>query len=87
MITSYVYAGEYPDQFGHDDFTSSVLVRECSAQMCVNWLHPENRCPTVGVHSNPPLQGTCNDPSCDCNEWFHQVPMYLIIKLNKLKNK
>ena len=77
MITTFVYACEYPDLFGHDDFVSSVLVRECSAQMCVNWLHPENECPKIGIHTNPPLKGTCNSPDCDCVEWFHQVVLVL----------
>lgn len=78
MVSTYVYAKAYPDQFGTDNWSSSVLMRECSAQMCVNWMHPENQCPTMGVHANPPLQGTCNDPGCDCVEWFHQIALLLV---------
>ena len=78
MVTEFGYSVAFPQSFGFDDFTSSVAARECAAASCVWWSHPENSCPQgLGVHVPPPLDGTCNDPGCDCVEWFHQVALVL----------
>jgi hypothetical protein len=78
MVTQFGYSVAFPQSFGFDDFTSSVAARECAAASCVWWSHPENSCPQgLGVHVPPPLDGTCNDPGCDCVEWFHQVALVL----------
>jgi len=77
MITMFGYPSQHPEQFGLSSWNSSVLTRECARAMCVTWHHPENICPQLGVHTNPPLEGTCNDPGCDCVEWFHQVALLL----------
>ena len=76
MITQMGYARAYPDVFGDESWTSTMCA-EMARASCVTWHHPENVCPNVGTNTRPPLQGTCNDPGCDCVEWFHQVAMIL----------
>ena len=78
MVSEVGYARVYPEQFGFDDFNSSVACRAMAAASCVTWVHPENACPEEGVHTPPPLAtGTCTYSSCDCVEWFHQVALIL----------
>lgn len=77
MMTQFGWGRAYPELFGSHDFTSSLMCREMARASCVHWRHPENTCHHPGTHEEPPLQGTCNDASCDCVEWFHQVALIL----------
>jgi hypothetical protein len=47
------------------------------------WWHEENECPNgnpdkSGSAPESPLKGGCNDPSCDCVEFFQQAVMYFV---------
>ena len=77
MMTEFGWGPAYPDLFGSEDFTSSLMCREMASAECVNWLHPENVCQDVGTHEQPPLNGTCAEANCDCVEWFQQVALIL----------
>merc|ERR1719464_1315305 len=77
MISQFGYAVAYPDQFGVDNFSSTMCSETARAQ-CVNYVHPENKCKQVGVHEPSPISGTCNYPSCDCTEWLHVAANILI---------
>jgi len=76
MVTM-AYSEVYPEQFGMDDFTTSVACREMAAAQCVTWHHPENQCPNEDTWAASPLIGGCNEANCDCTEWFHQVVLVM----------
>ena len=76
MITQIGYSQAYPAELGMESW-DSVACAEMARASCVTWRHPENTCPSPGSHTDPPLAGTCNDPGCDCVEWFHQVILVL----------
>jgi len=74
------WAVSYPDTFGLDSYTSSVVCRETARHQCTSpgYVHPENICPNgsmlaPGSPQASPLQGTCNDPDCDCVEFYRQA--------------
>jgi len=79
------YAVVYPDELGMNDFTSSVVSRETARLQCVEpgWFHHENECPSdsprpPGDPASSPLEGTCNEPSCDVAE-FYKMALFLAI--------
>jgi len=77
------WATTWPDIFGFDSFTSSIVCRETARLQCClpGWFHPENKCPGdgSGITSCPaesPLQpgdGDCTSPDCDCAEFYRQA--------------
>ena len=80
MIHQNGWAVSYPDIFGLDSYTSSVVCRETARHQCTSpgYFHPENTCPNgstlaPGSPQASPLQGTCNYPSCDCAEFYRQA--------------
>ena len=76
----------WPTVFGYNpndpwnDYDYSLVCRETASHQCVSpgWWHGENDCP-IGAPFSPgnpaksPPSGTCNYPSCDCNEFFRQA--------------
>ena len=81
MVTQYGWGKKYPSKFG--DSWDSTMCTEVKRLECVNpgWWHPENTCPsgtwTADSAAPTPLEGTCNDPGCDCVEFFHQAVMIM----------
>jgi len=80
MIHQNGWALSYPDIFGVNDYTSSVVCRETARHQCTSpgYFHPENICPkgstlSPGSPQPSPLQGTCNEPNCDCIEFYRQA--------------
>lgn len=76
----------WPTIFGYNpndpynDYDYSLVCRETASHQCVSpgWWHPGNNCPngapfSPGNPANSPPSGTCNYPSCDCNEFFRQA--------------
>ncbi|GFH56331.1 hypothetical protein CTEN210_12807 [Chaetoceros tenuissimus] len=86
MYHQYGLASVWPTVFGYNpddplnDYEYSLVCRETASHQCVSpgWLHSENNCPngapfSPGNPADSPLSGTCNYPSCDCNEFFLQA--------------
>jgi len=83
MVHQEGYAWVYPDEFGLEDYTSSIVGRETARLECVEpgYFHPENECPAGSPRQpgNPapiPLEGGCNYPSCDVAE-FYKMALFL----------
>ena len=77
------WAEVWPEIFGYADDFSSTVCEEMARLQCVapGWHHPENECPGNDNERSPgdpaptPLDGTCEDPSCDCNEFHRQAAL------------
>ena len=68
FLTQFGYSAQYPNQFGVDNWESTIAQETLLAQ-CEWWQHPENQCP-----DNPPeIDGDCSDPNCDVVEFYQQV--------------
>ena len=53
----------------------------------IGWIHPENECPgdaprEVGDPILLPLEGTCNEPSCDIAE-FYKMVLFLLLGMGE----
>ena len=76
FYTQKVLGRMFPTKFG--DEWASDMCKETSRLTCVlpiGWSHPENTCPTglAGKAATTPLKGGCNEPNCDCVEFFQQA--------------
>ena len=77
------WAEVWPEIFGYADDFSSTVCEEMARLQCVapGWHHPENQCPGNDNERSPgnpaptPLDGTCEYPSCDCNEFHRQAAL------------
>jgi len=93
MIHLIGYANAYPEAFGMDDFTSSIVGRETAQLECVKpgWWHPENQCPAdsprkPGNPANTPLgYGGCSEPNCDVAEFYKQA-LFVSIGMSQYDN-
>jgi len=63
---TYNWAIRYPETFGLDQMTPSILGRETMKANCVFWKHPVNTCPIQVTNG-------CTDLRCNAVAFHHQV--------------
>lgn len=68
FLTQFGYSSQYPDEFGVENW-SSTIAQEVNMAQCEWWQHPENNCPNSPAQMN----GDCSGPNCDVVEFYHQV--------------
>jgi hypothetical protein len=83
LVHQHGWAEVWPDVFGFADDFSSTVCEEMARLQCVapGWHHPNNECPGNDDERSPgdpaptPLDGSCEEPDCDCSEFHRQAAL------------